>query len=127
MTLQLYLKAYATGSHPSPGVCLVKFDADVTQRLQTLANMVRSFAMESIGDHFQATWREPAWEAQFTLAAPQLVATATHCWWAVESITAQGSASLYTERVHIDRLMQACNACTTDVLHYTEDPVSANA
>jgi hypothetical protein len=54
------------------------------------------------------------------LAAPQLFATQTQCWWTVEVITEGGEATLYTERVSIDRLIQACLGCTANIL-YTED------
>ena len=121
MSFQLYLKAFVTDGHPCPSVCLVNVDDEVVQRLKTLSNMAREFSLERIGDQFHALWGEPAWEAQFMLAAPQLFATQTQCWWTVEVITDSGEATLYTERVDIDRLIQACLACTDNVLYYTED------
>lgn len=120
MSFQLYLKAFATDGHPWPSVCLVNVDDEVVQRLKTLSNMAREFSLERIGDQFHALWGEPAWEAQFMLAAPQLFATQTQCWWTVEVITEGGEATLYTERVSIDRLIQACLGCTANIL-YTED------
>lgn len=119
--IRLYLKAFATEQHPSPGVCLVRMDAEAVVRLQTLSAMVRNYSLESLGDMFCATWRDAAWESPLTLVAPQMFASRTQCWWSAEVITAQGSASLYTERVDIARLLQTLRDCTRDVLYYTED------
>lgn len=121
MNSHLYLKAYATENHACPGVCVITMDADLLQRIQTLQGMVREFSMECIGDQCHATWGESEWESQFMLAAPQLFATDRQCWWTVEVITETGTATFYTERVLIDRLIEACAQCTQAVLYYTED------
>lgn len=120
MKLNLYLRAFTTGPVPNPEVCLIRFDDQTATRLRTLASMVREFKMETVTDRQHATWRDPVWESQHMLCTPQLITTAKECWWATEVVSGSGSFEFQTERVNIERLIEACETCDAAVLHYTE-------
>lgn len=120
MKRNVFLKAFATGGLASPGVCLIRFDAPLIQRLQTMTTMARDFEMEFVSDRCNSTWRDETWQGKFTLAAPQLFVSTTKCWWSIEVITGSGVASFYSERVSTERLLSAYRDSTDYVMYYTE-------
>jgi hypothetical protein len=120
MNLRVYLKAFTTGPVANPEVCLIRFTDETALRLRTLASMVKEFNMETVTDRQHATWRDSIWESHHALCTPQLVTTAKECWWATEVLTDGGSFEFQTERVSIEKLIDACERCDAAVLHYTE-------
>ena len=96
----------------------------MANRLTTLSGMVKDFSLENISDRCPVIWRDPQWMSEYTLCAPQLFTTRYECWWSVEVVTAVGTASFQTERLNIERLLDACrNASATELIYTEVDPL----
>lgn len=120
MRVSLYVRAYSTDGIPSPEICNIEFDDAMATRLKTLSSMVQEFSLENISDRCEAIWRDPEWMREYTLCAPLVFATRCECWWSVEVVTETGAASFQTERINIQRLIEACGNAVGRELIYTE-------
>lgn len=116
----LFLKAFTDTHSVRPAICLIRIDSEFKLRLQTLLSMLSEFDLQQLQDLYPVAWYGGNWTNGNHVATHSIVVERGHCWWTSEVLTDCGTATVFTERVTPQRLLDAIESSVADEIHYTE-------